>query len=70
MPFIPLSDEDRTTALKAGRADLRWVLADNEVSEDIQAVIFSGGLCRLNTFLGLGETRAAVKDTLKEMSST
>eukprot|EP00973_Karenia_brevis_P081221 11261423-Karenia_brevis.AAC.1 len=47
MPFAPLGDEEREDALKAGRADLKWVLADNEVSEDVQAALFAGGFCKL-----------------------
>eukprot|EP00973_Karenia_brevis_P036282 5004906-Karenia_brevis.AAC.1 len=41
-------------------------MADNEVSEDIQAVLFAGGFDRLSTFTGLGETRAEVRDTLRD----
>eukprot|EP00973_Karenia_brevis_P024574 3389619-Karenia_brevis.AAC.1 len=37
MPFIPLEEEEQAKALKGGRADVKWLLADNEVSEDIQA---------------------------------
>eukprot|EP00973_Karenia_brevis_P057181 7955158-Karenia_brevis.AAC.1 len=35
-------------------------MADNEVSEDIQAVLLEGGFDRLSSFMGLGETRAEV----------
>eukprot|EP00973_Karenia_brevis_P081859 11349077-Karenia_brevis.AAC.1 len=58
MPFIPLEEDEQAKALKGGRADLKWLMADNEVSEDIQAVMFAGGFDRLSTFMGLGETRA------------
>eukprot|EP00973_Karenia_brevis_P054278 7541864-Karenia_brevis.AAC.1 len=48
-----------------GKADLKWILADNEVTEDVQAVIYEYGFCKLSTFLGLGETRNEVRETLK-----
>eukprot|EP00973_Karenia_brevis_P061644 8572958-Karenia_brevis.AAC.1 len=41
-------------------------MADNEVSEDIHAVLFAGGFDRLSTLMGLGETRAEVRDTLRD----
>eukprot|EP00973_Karenia_brevis_P053950 7493536-Karenia_brevis.AAC.1 len=65
MPFIPLGADVQAKALEKGKADLKWVLADNEVSEEVQATIFELGFCRLSTFLGLGETRAEVRETLR-----
>eukprot|EP00973_Karenia_brevis_P045081 6243970-Karenia_brevis.AAC.1 len=57
MPFVPRGDEEREDALKAKRADFKWALADNEVSEEVQGANFAGGFCKLSTFVGLGETK-------------
>eukprot|EP00973_Karenia_brevis_P080897 11222732-Karenia_brevis.AAC.1 len=65
MPFVPLWEGEREEALKSGRADLKWVLADNEVSEDGQATLFARGFCKLSTFVGLGKTRIEVEEFLK-----
>eukprot|EP00973_Karenia_brevis_P046742 6486171-Karenia_brevis.AAC.1 len=48
-----------------GRADLKWVLSDNEVSEEVRGVIYHAGFCKMSIFLGLGESRREVRDTLK-----
>eukprot|EP00973_Karenia_brevis_P014545 1984808-Karenia_brevis.AAC.1 len=48
-----------------GRADLKWVLSDNEVSDEVQGVIYHAGFCKMSTFLGLGESRTEVRDTLR-----
>eukprot|EP00973_Karenia_brevis_P044183 6121147-Karenia_brevis.AAC.1 len=64
MPFVRFGDEEREDALKTGRADLKWVLAD--VAEDVQAALFAGGFCKLSTFVGLGEWRTEVEEALKD----
>eukprot|EP00973_Karenia_brevis_P081066 11242592-Karenia_brevis.AAC.1 len=65
MPFIPLDADAQAKALEKGKADLKWVLADNEMSEEVQATILELGFCKLSTFLGLGETRSEVRETSK-----
>eukprot|EP00973_Karenia_brevis_P079310 11005548-Karenia_brevis.AAC.1 len=66
MPFIPLEDEVQARAMQKGKADLKWILADNEVSEEeVQGVIYEYGFCNSSTFLGLGETSSEVRETLK-----
>eukprot|EP00973_Karenia_brevis_P053403 7421741-Karenia_brevis.AAC.1 len=30
MPFIPLEEDEQAKALKGGRADVKWLMADNE----------------------------------------
>ena len=52
MLFAPLEDSDREQALKAGRADLKWLMADNEVTEEIQATLYAGGFDRLSPSWG------------------
>eukprot|EP00973_Karenia_brevis_P046333 6425021-Karenia_brevis.AAC.1 len=65
MPFIPLEDDVQARAMQKGKADLKWILADNEVSEEVQATIYEYGFCKLATFLGLGESRNEVRETLR-----
>eukprot|EP00973_Karenia_brevis_P023895 3294883-Karenia_brevis.AAC.1 len=65
MPFIPLEAEVQAKALEKGKAGLKWVVSDNEGSEEVQATLFEMGFCKLSTFLGLGETRAEVRETLR-----
>eukprot|EP00973_Karenia_brevis_P086439 11986622-Karenia_brevis.AAC.1 len=57
MAFAPLGSDDQAAAMALGRADLKWVLSDNDVSEEVQGVIYQAGFCRMSTFIGLGESR-------------
>eukprot|EP00973_Karenia_brevis_P066923 9303757-Karenia_brevis.AAC.1 len=65
MPFRPLGDEAQAAAMKRARADLRFVMKDNEVSEEVQGVLYHNGFDKLKSFVGIGETRAEVKEVLR-----
>eukprot|EP00973_Karenia_brevis_P051902 7208915-Karenia_brevis.AAC.1 len=65
MPLIVLNAADKAAALAQGQADLKFLLSDNDIDEEAQAVIFEAGFTRVRTFLGLGESRDEVKQTLK-----
>ena len=65
MPLLIITEEEKIAAMARAQSDLKWLLADNEVPEQVQAVIFHLGFHKLKIFLGLGESRTEVKDTLK-----
>ena len=65
MPLVHLSAEDKSKAMESASSDLKWLLADNDVSEDIQAVLFHVGVRHMKIFSGLGESRAEVRTALK-----
>eukprot|EP00973_Karenia_brevis_P003208 442584-Karenia_brevis.AAC.1 len=62
MPLQTLEPEAQTEASEKARADLRFVMKDNEVSEEVQAVLYASGFDTLKSFVGLGETRSEVKE--------
>ena len=60
MPIQAISDEQKAAAMAAGASDLKWLLADNQVSDEIQAVLFHFRFTSLKMFTGLGDSRAEV----------
>ena len=66
MPLAVLTAEEKKAASKAGASDLKWLLAENNVGIDIQEVLFHFGFTSIRMFMGLGDTRAEVKETMKD----
>ena len=68
MPLIVLSEPEATAAAKDVDADLKWVLSDNDVPDDIQLVLHHFGVKRLKGFSGLvdeaSDLRTMIKDQL------
>jgi hypothetical protein len=48
-----------------GDSDLKWVLAENEVTDELQAVLLHNRFKSLKLFVGLGEDRGEVRESLK-----
>ena len=65
MPLLALSEDQVITAMNSGASDLKWLLADCDVGNDAQAVLFHLGFTKIRVFVGLGETRAEVKEAIK-----
>ena len=65
MPLLTLTADQTTAAMASGSSDLKWILADCEVSNEVQAVLFHLGFTKIRVFAGLGETRAEVKEAIK-----
>ena len=67
MPLQIISADERAAAIGSASSDLKWVLADNEVSEEVQGVLYHVGVNRLKIFSGLGENRTEVREALKSV---
>eukprot|EP00973_Karenia_brevis_P082186 11394040-Karenia_brevis.AAC.1 len=65
MVFTVLAPDVKATALANGQADLKFILSDNDIGDDAQAILFHAGFTRVKTFLGIGETREEVRTALK-----
>ena len=76
MPWISLSDEERSAALKAASPDLKYHLSEVKVPIEVQAALFHKGFVDLQLFAGLDEsclevrTALAVEIGLKHYEST
>lgn len=60
-----LTEEQQQAALLSASSDLKWLLADHRVSEEVQVVLYHYNFSTLPMFQGLGDTRTEVKETLK-----
>ena len=65
MPLATLTAEQTAEAMRSGESDLKWLLSDNEVSMELQALLFHHKFNKMKVFLGLGENRAEVRETLR-----
>ena len=66
MPMQNITPVEARTAIAAAESDLKWHMAEHNVPEEVQAVIFHAGFRKSRAFVGLGETRQDVKEALKE----
>ena len=66
MPLVVLSAEQREAAINAASSELRFHLADLGVDEELQAVLCHSGFTSLRLLAGLDETRAGVRDAIKD----
>ena len=66
MPLIAVAPDEAKAANAKAQSDLRWLLGDNEVTEEVQTALYHQGFARLKIFRGLGEDRAEVRDALKD----
>ena len=48
-----------------GDSDLKWVLAENEVTDELQAVLLHNRFKSLKLFVGLGEDLGEVRESLR-----
>ena len=65
MPFTALDAALQSRVLHNASSDLKWLLSDNNVPVEVQAVIFNLGFDRMRIFAGLGESRTEVRDFLR-----
>ena len=66
MPLPTISEEDAKKALESVQSNLRWILDDNEVEQDVQVALYHVGFVKLRIFVGPGESRQEVRQALKE----
>ena len=66
MPLIAVAPDEAKAANAKAQSDLRWLLGDNEVTEEVQTALYHQGFAKLKIFRGLGEDRAEVRDALKD----
>ena len=67
MPLQALDALEKSAAMSAAASDLKWVLAENGVEDDVQCVLSHNRFKTLKLFTGLGETRVEVRESLREM---
>ena len=58
MPLIVLGEAEKQAAVKGVDSDLRWLLSDNDVDDDIQVVLHHFGIKKMKTFAGIGDDAA------------
>ena len=64
MSLLSLTADQKTAAMDAAGADIKYHLAEAGVPEDVQALLFHKGFISLRLFSGLDETRADVRAAL------
>eukprot|EP00973_Karenia_brevis_P082021 11371786-Karenia_brevis.AAC.1 len=64
MVFALLAPDVRATSLASGQSDLKFILSDNDLGNDAQAIIFRAGFARARTCLGTRESREEVRTAL------
>ena len=65
MPVIFVNDAYAKKAVEEAPIDLAGILNDREVGIHLQGVIIHSGFDRFKRFIGLGESRAEVKEALR-----
>ena len=56
MSLLSLTADQKTAAMDAAGADIKYHLAEAGVPEDVQALLFHKGFISLRLFSGLDET--------------
>ena len=64
MPLIALNDEEKRLAALNVDLDLKWLLSDNGVDEDIQLALFHSRLKKMKLFAGMAEDTVDLCNTL------
>ena len=49
-----LSEDERSIATNGARSDLKWIMAEAEVPNEVQASIYHLGFTKVRVFAGLG----------------
>lgn len=65
-PLGQLTADERTAAMAKGSSELKFLLAREEVPEDLQAKFFHVGICTLAKFASIADTPQELKDMLKD----
>ena len=60
MPLLALTDVQAERALEQADSDLKYLLSEVGVEEEVQAVLFRQGFTTLRLFSGIDETRTEV----------
>ena len=66
MPLLVLSGAEKTAALEAADADLKFHLSSAKVAEDVQCALFHKGFITLPIFAGMDESRSEVRIALEQ----
>ena len=61
MPLLALTDVQAERALEMADSDLKYLLSEVGVEEEVQAVLFHQGFTTLRLFSGIDETRTEVR---------
>ena len=56
---------DADAAMERADSEIKWLMAENDVARDVQAVIYHHRFNTVRMVIGLGEDRAEVKDVLE-----
>ena len=66
MPLAVITEEQNKAAFEAASSDIKWLMAEHEVDLQVQAVLYHNKFRTKAMIVGLGESRAEVKETLAE----
>ena len=66
MPPIVLSQAQIEAAFQAASSELKFHLAELGVDEELQAILFHSGFTSLRLLAGIDETRAGVRDAVRD----
>ena len=61
MPLLALSDDEVERALDQAESDLKYLLSEVGVPEEVQAALYHRGFTSLRLFSGIDESRAEVR---------
>ena len=64
MPMLVLADDQTEAAMNAADSDLRYLLSEVGVPDEVQAALYHRGFVSLRLFSGIDETRAEVRAAL------
>ena len=65
MPLLALTDDEVERALDQADSDLKYLLSEVGVPEDVQAALYHRGFTSLRLFTGIDESRTEVRAALK-----
>ena len=66
MPILVLTEAQAQAAMEAADSDLRYLLSEVGVAEEVQVALFHRGYVSLRLFSGMDETRAEVRTALND----
>ena len=66
MQFALLSEEEKKAAIRAADSDLKYLLADTEVDDDLQVQLFHAGVRRLRIFATLAKDGEKIGEFLNK----
>ena len=66
MPLLVLTEAQAQAAMEAADSDLKYLLSEVGVADEVQVALYHRGYTSLRLFSGIDETRAEVRGALND----